>query len=137
MATNQSNSNSQTLDLISIFHYVLAAMMYLKGAIAFVLMGIGSIAVMGVLADQPNDMVPALIVLGLIFFMAPMMFLTVSWTAATLVLFAGRRITKRTNLNYCQIVAGLECLCVPFGTALGIFTLINLTKPDVKESFGK
>ncbi|MBC8378274.1 MAG: hypothetical protein H8E62_03780 [Planctomycetes bacterium] len=132
MATK--HSNPQTLDLISIFHYVVAAIIYLKGAVAFVFMGIGSIAMMGILADQPADM-EALVVIGLLFFMVPMMFLTVSWTAATLVLFAGRRIANRTNLTYCQIVAGIECLCVPFGTILGIFSLITLTKPENKEIF--
>ena len=135
MTTNRSNS--QMLDLISIFHYVLAALMYLKGAMAFVLMGIGSIVTIGILADRPADMEEGLVVVGLIFFMVPMIFLTVSWTAATLVLFAGRRIAKRTNLTYCQIVAGLECLCVPFGTILGIFSLITLTKPEIKETFDK
>ncbi|MBL7214133.1 MAG: hypothetical protein ISS71_00480 [Phycisphaerae bacterium] len=130
-----NHSNSQTLDLLSIFHYVLAALMYLKGAIAFIFMGIGSIAVTGVLADQPDDMAPALIALGLIFFLAPMAFLAVSWIAGTLVLFAGRRIAKRTHLIYCQIIAGLECICFPFGTILGIITLMNLTKPEAKESF--
>lgn len=131
----ENQSNSQTLDLLSIFHYVLSALIYLKGAVAFIFMGIGSIAVAGILADQPDDMIPGLIALGVIFFAAPMLFLTITWTVATLVLFAGRRISKRTNLSYCQIIAGLECICIPFGTILGIITLINLTKPEAKESF--
>lgn len=134
MMTNNS-STSQTLDLLAIFHYVLAALIYLKGAAALIFIGIGTIAVFGVLSDQPHDMAVALVVLGLIFFLAPMLFLALMWTAATLVLIAGRRIAKRTNLTYCQVVAGLECLCVPFGTILGVFTLIGLTRPEVKDSF--
>lgn len=134
MTTNNS-SNSQTLDLLAIFHYVLAALIYLKGAAALLFMGIGTIAVFGVLADQPHDMAVALVVLGLLFFLAPMLFLTLTWTAATLVLIAGRRIAKRTRLTYCQVVAGLECLCVPFGTILGAFTLIVLTRPEMRDSF--
>jgi hypothetical protein len=133
--TMNNASNSQTLDLLAIFHYVLAALIYLKGAAALIFMGIGAIAVSGVLADQPDDMAVALGVLGLIFFAAPMLFLALMWTAATLVLIAGRRIAKRTHLTYCQVVAGLECICVPFGTILGVFTLIGLTRPEVKDSF--
>ncbi len=126
---------SQTLDLLAIFHYVLAAIIFLKGACALIMMGIGTLAVSGVLADAPEDMAVALVALGLIFFAGPLVFLVIAWTAAALVLMAGRRIASRTKLVYCQIIAGLECLCVPFGTILGVFTLMHLTKPDVKETF--
>ncbi len=130
-----NNPSSQKLELISIFHYVLAAFIFIKGAGALIMMGIGTLLTIGILSDQPHDMEEGLIVIGLIFFVFPMLVLLVSWTLATLVLLAGRRISKRTNLAYCQIVAGLECLCAPFGTILGIFSLINLTKPEVKETF--
>jgi hypothetical protein len=126
---------SQNLDLVSIFHYVLAALIYLKGMIAFFFMGIGSIAMAAVLSDRPHDMAIALFALFLIFFAAPMLVLCVVWTIATLVLLAGRRIAARTNLGYCQVIAALECLCVPLGTILGILTLIQLTKPQAKETF--
>lgn len=135
MADN--SSHSQSLELLSIFHYVLAAFTYLKGAVALIFMGIGTIAVAGVLADSPHDeeMAVALVALGLIFFAGPLLFLGLSWLGATLVLIAGRRIARRTHLGYCQVIAGLECLCVPFGTILGVFTLIKLTNPDVRELF--
>jgi hypothetical protein len=133
MAANQSNS--QSLDLLSIFHYVLAAIIYVKGAMALILMGIGTIAVSAILADRPPDAAVALVAVGMIFFVMPILILAISWTMATLVLIAGRRIAKRTGLRYCQIIGGLECICVPLGTILGIFTLIHLTKPDVKDAF--
>ncbi len=133
MADN--NSQSQNLNLISIFHYVVAALIYLKGAIGFVMMGVGTIAVFGILHDQPSDMEVALFVVGLIFFAAPLALITVTWAIATAVLVAGRRIAKRTHLTYCQVVAGLECLCVPFGTVLGVISLVLLTRDDVKKQF--
>ena len=131
----ESKNNSQTLDLVSIFHYVLAALIYLKGAIALIFMGIGTVAAVGILSDKPHDVHIALPVIGLFFFVGPVMFLCLTWTLATLVLLAGKRMSKHTNLVYCQIIAGLECLCVPFGTILGIFTLISLTKAETKEIF--
>jgi len=130
-------SESQTLDLLAIFHYVLGALIYLKGAAALIMMGVGTIAVSAVLADQPDDMVPGLVALGMIFFVLPVVILVISWTVATLVLIAGRRLAKRTKLAYCQIVAGLECICVPFGTILGVFSLMNLAKPNIKELFDR
>ena len=132
---NQSKNNSQILDLVSIFHYVMAALIYLKGAVSFIFMGIGAVAMAGILSDRPDDMHIGLLTIAMIFFVGPMLFLCLTWTLATLVLLAGKRINKRTNLAYCQIIAGLECLCVPFGTILGIFTIITLTQSETKEQF--
>lgn len=132
--TEQKN-NAQALDLIAIFHYVLAALIYLKGVFSFLFIGIGTLAVAGILSDKPDDMHIGLLAVILIFYVGPVLFLCLMWTLATLVLIAGKRISKRTNLMYCQVVAGLECLCVPFGTILGVFSLMKLTKPEVKEAF--
>lgn len=126
---------SQALELAGIFHYVLAALIFLGGLPALIMMGIGTVSVMGVLSDRPHDMNIALLVLGLIFFAGPMLYLAVTLVMAILVLMAGRRISRRTNLAFCQVIAGLECLCVPFGTVLGIWTLILLTKDVVKNEF--
>jgi len=129
-----TNSNSQNMDLIAIFHYVAAAIIYLKGLIALFFMGIGAIAVTAILCDEgPNP--EALVPVGIIFFMAPMLFLTITAAIGTAVLIAGRRIAKRTHLGYCQIIAGLECLCIPYGTVLGVISLIFLTRDDVKQQF--
>ena len=35
----------------------------------------------------------------------------------------------------CLVVGALECMMMPFGTVLGVFTLIALTKPSVKALF--
>lgn len=34
-----------------------------------------------------------------------------------------------------HIVAGLECMFVPFGTVLGVFTLLVVTKDEAKALF--
>jgi hypothetical protein len=33
-------------------------------------------------------------------------------------------------------IAGIECIFIPFGTVLGVFTIIVLMRPTVKELFG-
>lgn len=131
----QNKDISRTLDLVSIFHYVLAALIYLKGATSFIFIGIGTLAMAGLLSDRPDDMHIGMLAIAMIFYVGPLFFLCLTWTLATLVLLAGKRINKRTNLAYCQIIAGLQCLCVPFGTILGIFTLITLTKSEAKDQF--
>jgi hypothetical protein len=57
------------------------------------------------------------------------------WTMAVCLLFAARFIKRRTHHLFCIIVAGFSCLVFPFGTALGVFTLIVLMRPQVKAAF--
>lgn len=131
----EQTGRSQSLEMAGIFHYVLAALMVLGGAPALVMMGIGSIAAMGVLSDKPQDMNVGLFAIGMIFFAGPLIYLGLMLALAILTLMTGRRIGRRMNLGFCQMVAGLECLFVPFGTILGIVTLILLTKEDVRGEF--
>lgn len=131
----ETTNKSQTLELAGIFHYVLAAFIFISGLPALIFMGIGSIAVMGILSDSPHDAEIGLFAVSLIFFVGPLVYMGLFWTLAALVLMAGRRIGQRTNLGFCQIIAGLECLFVPFGTILGVLTLLLLTREDVRGEF--
>jgi hypothetical protein len=35
----------------------------------------------------------------------------------------------------CFVVAAIECIFMPFGTVLGVFTIIVLSRPSVKALF--
>jgi hypothetical protein len=48
---------------------------------------------------------------------------------------AGRSLAARRHHGLCSVLAGLECLAVPFGTVLGVLTLVALQQPDVREAF--
>jgi hypothetical protein len=41
----------------------------------------------------------------------------------------------RKNRFYSLIIAGLNCLQVPFGTALGVFTILVLTRDSVRRMY--
>jgi hypothetical protein len=60
-----------------------------------------------------------------------------TWAIAALVVLAGRRLLQRRARVYCMIVAGVLCINFPIGTALGVFTLIVLSRPSVKLLFGE
>jgi hypothetical protein len=44
---------------------------------------------------------------------------------------SGRFIQRRVNRTFSIVVSGFLCLFFPFGTILGIFTLIVLTRESV------
>ena len=56
---------------------------------------------------------------------------------AACVALAGRELARHGGYTYCLIVAAIECLFMPFGTALGVLTLIVLMRPSVKAQFGE
>jgi hypothetical protein len=49
----------------------------------------------------------------------------------------GYYIKKRSWLTYCVAMSGIETIFIPFGTVLGVITIILLSKPNVKKSFNQ
>jgi len=54
---------------------------------------------------------------------------------AFLAFLAGRNLAARKGKTLIQVVAALACLHVPFGTVLGVFTFIVLSRPSVAARF--
>ena len=74
------------------------------------------------MARQGNRLVASELILG-------------GWTLAIAIFLAGRFLTRRAHYMYCFVVAAIECLLMPFGTILGVFTIIVLVRPSVKALF--
>ena len=56
-------------------------------------------------------------------------------TLGAFVAYAGRCLAQRRRHTLCLVVAGISCMMMPFGTVLGVFTLIVLLRPQVKAAF--
>jgi hypothetical protein len=50
-------------------------------------------------------------------------------------LLSGLFIRGRRHRTFSLIVAGLNCIQVPFGTTLGVFTFFVLLRPSVEETY--
>lgn len=48
----------------------------------------------------------------------------------------GAQIRRRRWWTFCYLTGWGECLMFPFGTVLGIFTILVLSRPSVKRLFG-
>jgi hypothetical protein len=57
------------------------------------------------------------------------------WTVALCTLFAGRFLARQKHRTFCLVAAGLNCLWIPLGTILAVFTFLVLLRPQVKEMF--
>jgi hypothetical protein len=125
------NQDQEHLKLLSIFHYVAAGMAALVACIPFLHFFMGLALVTGVIDDgnteaRPVGFVIMLIALGIIF---------CGWVFAALVAFTGRSLAQRKRYNFCLIMAAVECIFMPVGTVLGVFTIIVLVRDSVKELF--
>ena len=56
-------------------------------------------------------------------------------TIAILKFQTARCLKQRRSLTFCQIIAGITCLGIPYGTALGVLTFIALGRPSLRRLF--
>jgi len=121
------------LRLLSIFHYVVggfAALIALFPVIHFTV-GIGMI--FSGLANLSEN--GSLVFVGFLFTTVAGTLILIGWAFALAVAIAGYMLSRQINYTYCLVVAGLECLFNPFGTVLGVFTIIVLSRESIKELF--
>lgn len=128
------DQHDEHLRLLSVFHYVVAAFAALFSLFPVIHLVIGIAMLTGGFAKGTED--PELKWVGGFFVAFASAWIVMGLTFAICVLLAGRNLAKRTRYTFCLVMAGLECMFVPFGTVLGVFTLILLTKDEVKARFG-
>jgi len=57
------------------------------------------------------------------------------WVFGGLTIFAGKCLARGKRKLFVQIMAGLNCIFLPYGTALGAATFLLLTTPGAKRQF--
>jgi hypothetical protein len=127
------NEDIRHLDLLAIFHYVVAALTALFGCFPLIHLALGIAMLMGALDDGKGNAPPP--AFGIFFIMFALFAITIMWAAAIAIAIAGRRLKRRESYTYCLVVAAIQCIFVPVGTLLGVFTLMVLTRPSVKALF--
>jgi hypothetical protein len=57
------------------------------------------------------------------------------WIFGAFQIYAGRCLRARRNYLLILVVAGVECIFIPWGTALGVFTILVLQRLSVRALF--
>jgi len=122
------------LNLISIFYYVVAAIAGLFSCMPFIHITIGIAMLSGVMDSSSGEAPPEF--LGWIFIIAGAIVALMGFTYTVLLILTGRWLSQRRRYTFCIVMAGISCMFMPFGTILGIFTIIVLSRPEVKALFG-
>jgi len=130
-----TNRDQEHLKLLSIFHYVVSGLTALLACFPIIHLIIGIVALVAPqkMAGESGQAPPPFF--GWMFVTFAGGFILIGWTYAVCLAFAGRFLIRKRHYLFCLVMAGISCLSLPFGTALGIFTIIVLMRPSVKEMF--
>jgi len=130
------NQDEEHLRLLTIFHYVCGALAALFACIPIIHLVIGLLMVFAPHVFGPAKNGPPQF-LGLVFVIFGLGFMLAGWTFAALLGWAGRCLGRRKHYTFCFVMACVACVFQPFGVILGVFTIIVLLRPSVKELFGQ
>ncbi len=130
------NPDEEHLRLLSVFHYVCAGLAAFFACIPIIHLIVGSVLLLHPegFNSQNNQAHPERFI-GLLFVVMGGMFTLFGWAFAGCLAFAGRCLGQRKNYMFCLVMAAIACMFMPFGTILGVFTLIVLVRPSVKTLF--
>ncbi|HRK30524.1 MAG TPA: hypothetical protein PLD59_05550 [Tepidisphaeraceae bacterium] len=133
----QRITDDSHLNLLSIFHYVCGGMLALFACVPIIHIILGVMMVSGKFqqpANAPNSQQMDA-AFGYFFIVGGSFAVLIGWTAAICIALAGRAIRWRRWRLFTLVMAGISCMFMPFGTVLGVFTLIVLLRPSVAAQY--
>jgi hypothetical protein len=126
-----NSDDKQHLRLLSIFHYIVGAVTALFACFPLIHLAIGIAMLCG--AFDGRDAPPRF--LGFFFVIFATVFILCGWVLAVCIIVAGSKLARYRARTYCLVIAAIECIFMPFGTVLGVFTILVLMRDSVKELF--
>lgn len=128
------NDDREYLRLLSIFHYVVGGLAALFACFPIIYIAVGVLALYAPgTMDAEGEAMPAFF--GWIFIVIGAGLMLLGWAFAVFAIITGRYLARQVHYLFCMVMAAIECMFMPFGTVLGVFTIIVLAKPSVKKMF--
>ena len=124
--------DDRNLDTLALLHYVLGGLGALISCFPLIYVVLGAFVL---ISPEAAGKTPDVKVVGWAFIGFGIFFFLLGQVMAWLIIISGKKLKKRKSLQFSFVIACLMCLNVPFGTVLGIFTIIELQKPEVKKLY--
>ena len=130
------NRDREHLQLLAIFHYVVAGLAALFSFFPLLYTTVGVIFIFAARhgTAKPGEELPPEF-LGWIFAVIGLVLFVIGIVMAILILITGRSLALRKHHSFALVMACIECLFVPVGTILGVFTIVVLSRESVRELF--
>jgi hypothetical protein len=130
------DQDKEHLRLLAIFHYIVSGLAGLFSFFPLIYTIVGGIFIFAARHGKPKpgeELPPEL--LGWIFIVVGSLLVLLGIAIAICILIAGRSLAKHRRYWFAFAIACVECLFIPFGTILGVFTIVSLSRESVKASF--
>lgn len=133
----QAFEDANHLRYLAIAHYVMGGITGFFSCFPLIHVAMGGMMVFGKFPMTPSTAPgePDLQMIGWLVIVMGSLFILMGWTFAILLILTGRWLSARKNHTFCFVIACLQCISVPLGTILGIFTILVLNRPSVKALF--
>jgi hypothetical protein len=130
------DQDAEHLRLLSIFHYIVGGLAAVFSFFPLLYTIVGAIFIFVARHDtpKPGEEPPPEFIGWLLTVIGSFLFL-LGIAIAIGILIAGRSLAKHTRYWFAFVMACIECLFIPFGTILGVFTIIVLSRESVKTLF--
>jgi hypothetical protein len=130
------NRDREHLRLLAIFHYVTAGLAALFSffPLLYTIVGVVFIFAARHGTAKPGEELPPEF-LGWIFAVIGAVLFVIGIAMAICILIAGRSLAHCKHYSFALVMACIECLFVPFGTILGVFTIVVLSRESVRGLF--
>src|SRR5438046_7377935 len=130
------NQDKEHLRLLAILHYVVAGLAALFSFFPLLYTTIGAIFISVARhgTPRPSEELPPEF-LGWIFVGVGSFLFLVGIAMAICILIASRCLSRHRYYSFALVMACIECLFVPFGTILGVFTIVVLSRESVRGLF--
>lgn len=129
-----SPQDASHLRILSICHYVCGGLTLLFGFLPIIHITLGIMAINGQFPMAPGQP-PLPPWFGYIFVAGGVFGCLFLWTLGALLISAGRCLAAFKHHLFIVVVSAIACIMFPIGTALGIFTLLVITRENVRTAF--
>src|SRR5262249_40047476 len=128
--------DTEQLNLLAIFHYVVASLAALFSFFPLLYTALGVIFIFAARngTAKPGEELPPEF-LGWIFAVVGSLLFVISIVMAICILAAGRSLALRNLYTFAFVIVCIKCLFFPFGTILGFFTIVALSRESAKALF--
>jgi hypothetical protein len=121
------------LRLLKIGYYVMAGMAGLFSLFSLIYIVLGGVFASGLIPADASSGDPRLV--GVIFLAVGGAVLLLGLGMTFLIYLTGRSLAEHRRRIFCLVIAVLCCFQIPWGTAIGVFTFMVLSRPSVKAMF--
>ncbi|HEY3935788.1 MAG TPA: hypothetical protein VGL97_00030 [Bryobacteraceae bacterium] len=129
----QSEITSHDLKLLAIGYYIQGGIVAFYSLLILLYFGFIGALLAKVAANEAGQRLPAGFAAIMSAVFGALFLLCAVYTIC--IFLAAYFLRHHRNMLFIQIVSGFNCLLVPYGTVLGVFTLIVLARPTAKLFF--